>query len=137
MIDYKTDLKAALEQILAYSDNELVIGYDGYSYVIADKLKELDHSIEANKMNYYLIQITDTNGEFENTTSVLGTALPEDIAEKAEVVAKTWYGEDGEDIDDDENYTFCNGCVVYVDRVAEISEPTFNELRQYLAVLIQ
>ena len=88
-------------------------------------------------MNYYLIQITDTNGEFENTTSVLGTALPEDIAEKAEVVAKTWYGEDGEDIDDDENYTFCNGCVVYVDRVAEISDPTFNELRPYLALLIQ
>ena len=88
-------------------------------------------------MNYYLIQITDTNGEFENTTSVLGMALPEEIAEKAEEAAKTWYGEEGEDIDDDQNYTFCNECVGIVLRVAEISESTFNELKPYLAVLVQ
>lgn len=83
---------------------------------------------------FYLVQITDVNGEIENTTSCLATATPEEIADKAEDIARTWYSEDGED--DDGTYWFSNGCAVYMAGYHEITESTFNELKPILAVLV-
>jgi hypothetical protein len=40
-VDYKKDLKAAIEQLMLYSDNNLVIGADGHKFNLVDKLKEL------------------------------------------------------------------------------------------------
>jgi hypothetical protein len=41
VIDYKKDLKAAIEQLMLYSDNNLVIGADGHKFNLLDKLKQL------------------------------------------------------------------------------------------------
>ena len=41
VVDYKKDLIAALQQIQFYSDNDLVIGADGYRFNVSDKLNEL------------------------------------------------------------------------------------------------
>ena len=86
---------------------------------------------------FYIVQITDINGEIENTTSCLMTALEDEIADKADNIAKTWYGDDAFEEDDDGTYWFNNGCAVYLDCYKEISEPTFNELKPILAVLLQ
>jgi hypothetical protein len=39
--DLKKDLKAAIEQLMLYSDNNLVIGADGHKFNLLDKLKQL------------------------------------------------------------------------------------------------
>ena len=39
--DYKKDLKASLEQLMLYSDNELVIGADGHQFNLFERLNEL------------------------------------------------------------------------------------------------
>lgn len=44
VVDYKRDLKAALEQLMLYSDNEMVIGADGHQYKLLDKYNELKNS---------------------------------------------------------------------------------------------
>jgi hypothetical protein len=41
VVDYKKDLKAAIEQLMLYSDNNLVIGADGHKFNLLDKLKQL------------------------------------------------------------------------------------------------
>jgi len=85
---------------------------------------------------FYLVQITDVNGEYENTTSCLAISTEDEIQEKANDIARTWYAEDGDDLADDQCYHFSNGCAVYADCFREISEQTFNELKPILAVLV-
>lgn len=41
VVDYKKDLIAALEQIQFYTDNDLVIGADRYTFKVSEKLKLL------------------------------------------------------------------------------------------------
>jgi hypothetical protein len=89
-------------------------------------------------MKYYIASISEEYMDLEFNTAVLVMATDKTIDEKLRYICSTWYSEDHpvhEGVAEDGVYEQPNGCITYAGGVKEITEETFNELKQFLGAL--
>ena len=85
-------------------------------------------------MKYYIANIIDDYCGLEFNTSVIVMATDKTIDDRLGHICSTWYGEEIT-LSEDGVYEQTNGCLTHVGGIKEITEATFNELKQFLGAL--
>ena len=84
-------------------------------------------------MKYYIANIVDCLGEREFSMGIITISDDDHIQEKINDIAKNWYGDDSLE---SEEGIFENGDITtYCSDYKEITEATFNELKQFLGAM--
>lgn len=86
-------------------------------------------------MKYYMAQVDERNGEYENSTTIIILAKSKAGADKTLTkVCKTWYCDGDGMVEDNGVYHFnCDEVSVYEGSMIEISEQAFKECYKLLS----
>ena len=86
-------------------------------------------------MKYYILNIVDSHYDYEFSTHILTASDDDHIEEKANEIAKNWYGDDSLESEEGVFENERGDVLTYISDYKEITEATFNELKHFIGEL--